>query len=219
MASRAKRASTSKTKKTGTSKQDAALAKARAAAKTAHPKGSLTPAQLAADRANLVLAREAQAHSKRAQTPKMLAAERANMAKARMAEKSAHGAGHQTPKQLAAEARNLVKARAAFFAKYGHAYGSYTHSKGHHRSVKPDKLVRPLGLTQINTRLRTKLEQARLTGRFPAFQKEIGTTSYGQRTSWHKARSHHMVKRLHSRKKTLIKNGKWRHSRHQLVPR
>jgi hypothetical protein len=65
-----------------------------------HRAGSLTPAQLSADRANLVKARAA--HPKGHLTGPQLAADRANLVKAR----AAHRKGNLTPRQLVADKRN-----------------------------------------------------------------------------------------------------------------
>jgi hypothetical protein len=212
------------------------MVNARAAAKRAHGKGSQTPKQLKAERANLVLARAALKGVKRTQTAAMHAAEVKNLVKARAAEVKKHGKGHQTPKQLAAERRNLAKARAkekllgiGWYKKRHH--GSY-HSSAYRNALyggvnttgltgrhanKFGKEV--LGSHRINASLTHHLTIPKPTGINPRFKRRIAPTSFDTRTSWKASHAHHSKKRLRLRKSRVAHVGHWRSRARRRTPK
>ena len=206
-------------KRAGTAGQRSAAHAASAAEHRAHPAGHQTPKQLAAERANLIAARQAQTsalRTHRLQTAAQLAAERKNLAKARLVEVRVHGKGHQTAKQLAAERKNAAKARAAYFAKYGHAYGS---KKGHHHRHRVDAYREVLGSRKITASMTHKLSPPRLTGVVHKFYKDISPVGFDRRTSWRLAKGHHYKRVLKVRTPRAPHVKTWHRRKGRLVPR
>ena len=210
----------SKTGKHASAAQKTALAKGRAKARVAHPAGRQTGKQLAAERANLVIARAAQSAVHRAQTPAQLVAERNNLAKARAVAHAKHGKGHQTAAQLAAERRNLAKAR---LHRHNHRHGrghSGLHRHGHHHGRHGSShTIRPLGTHRISFNGAYKLTIKMPTGTNKKFVKRIAPTGFMTRTSWHSSRTHHFQKRLHTRRKRVAGVKHWHRRKGRLTPR
>ena len=192
-----------------TAAQTAQLTKARAKAMVAHPAGAQTTKQLAAERANLVLARAAQATKGRTQSPAMLAAERTNLVKARSAAHAKHPRGHQTPKQLASERANLAKAR---LKRHNSHHGRRGGGRGAHNYA-------PLGTHKISFNGSYKLTIRMPTGVNHKFVQRLAPTGYMTRTAWHSSRTHHFQKRLHMRRHRVPGVKHWHRRRGRLTPR
>lgn len=116
-----------------------------------------------------------------------------------------YGAGHLTQRMLLADKRNLRRGRMMKGHARSRLHRVSLKTRGNAAAKKAGSvtLVRsraPLGIRKVTFRQTAKLTVRQPTGRFKKFSKRISPAAYGERTSWRRARSHHIKKVLRPRK-------------------
>ena len=188
-----------------------------AAARRKHHKGSLTSAQMAADRVN---------------------GKKAGMAMRGRHFHVRHGFHvRQTAKLKAAEALWIARGEAAWKAKGAAAWArgallwkqrgaaAWRSHRGGHRGSGSGHALRitkpraPLGIHLASTTLRpSNPKPLKPTSKPRSFSQAIMPTAYGERTGWRRARVHHFKKVLKIRKPKRQSLGHWRRSAGRVRP-